>query len=119
MVAASGGALYLEVANSHILITQSYFTNNRLDRDTSVNNGGAVYVSGDDNLVSVNGGAFMNNTVLQGSGGALFSTGDRTNFSFVDVLFHSNLAASRPTRTTNRLMYGFGGAVYMCLVMTA
>ena len=112
MVAASGGAVHLGVENTRILITRSYFTDNRLSRGTSVNSGGAVYISGNDNIVSVIGGAFMNNTVLQGSGGALFSAGERTNLSFVDVLFHSNSAASR-LGTRNRLTHGYGGAVYM------
>ena len=79
-----GGAVYLQVASSPILIAQSYFTINRLRGDSS--DGGAVYISGDDNMVSVHEGVFINNTVLEGSGGALFSWGEQTNFSFVNVL---------------------------------
>ena len=50
-------------------------------------------MSSDDSLISVKGGAFVNNTVAQGGGGALYSTGQRTNFLFVDMLFHNNSAA--------------------------
>ena len=87
-MASFGGAAYLGVENTRILITRSYFTDNRLSHGS----GGAVYISGNDNIVSVIGGAFMNNTALQGGGGALYSTGQRTNFLFGDVLFHNNSA---------------------------
>ena len=105
-----GGALFLQVANSLILITQGYFTKNRLDRNSFPDYGGAVYVSGGDNQISINEGAFINNTVQQGSGGAFFSTGERTNFSFVRVLFHSNLANSTLGSTST---FGHGGAVHV------
>ena len=91
-----GGAVYLQVTQSHILITESYFTNNTLefeDTRSNIEYGGALYVAGDENLISVNGGAFVNNSVIQGGGGAVYSTGQRTNFSFVDVLFHNNSAS--------------------------
>lgn len=104
-----GGALYLQVVNSLILVTHSYYADNRLQYvsyDFDGNHGGAVYVTGRDNLISINGGAFVNNTVTQGGGGALYSTGLRTNFSFVDVLFQYNSAGS-----TNNNFYG--GAVYV------
>ena len=52
-----------------------------------------MYVSSGDNLISVNGGAFVYNSVVRGGGGALYSTGHRTNFSFVNVQFHNNSAA--------------------------
>ena len=102
-----GGALYLQFSNSPILITQSYFMSNRLRRDNSI--GGAVYISGNDNTVSINEGAFINNTVPEGSGGALYSRGERTNFSFVDMLFLNNSVTSRERSTS----FGFGGAVYV------
>ena len=98
--ASRGGALYLQFPNSPILMAQSYFTSNRLHTDLSNVNGGAVYILGNGNMVSVNEGAFINNTVPIGSGGALYSRGERTNFSFVDVLFLNNSAT------------GFGGALY-------
>ena len=50
-------------------------------------------MSSSDNVISVKGGAFVNNTVIQGGGGALYSTGQRTSFSFVHVLFRNNSAA--------------------------
>jgi predicted outer membrane repeat protein len=80
---------------------KAIFTSNRLHRDYS-SNGGAVDISGNDNMVSVNEGAFINNTVLSGWGGALYSSGERAYISFVDVLFLNNSVTS-----------GSGGAVYV------
>ena len=81
-----GGAVSIRGGRS-TNFTECDFRNN-----TASLRGGAVYTSGSDHLISVKGGAFVNNQVILGGGGALYSQGQRTNFSFVDVLFHNNSA---------------------------
>ena len=101
MAKMSGGAMYLHVPLSRILLTDSYFVNNILKNTSgNVEFGGAVYARSA-GLLSIKGGAFINNTVIEGGGGVIYyitNTGtfrDRYmyNLSFVDVLFLNNSAS--------------------------
>ena len=98
-----GGAVF---TMSSISIYQSKFIDNIVTPDRfrfrDGINGGAVYLTGANSLVSIHQSTFMNNTVDGGNGGAIYVTGDNASIS----IYQSAL-------TNNTVTVGDGGAVYI------
>ena len=87
----SGGAARIEATNLPIIMNECNFINNRVQYGRGL--GGALYITGNGNLISAHGGIFANNTARLGSGGAIYSGGQRIIYSLTETTFSYNSAS--------------------------
>ena len=86
-----GGAVYIYGTNISLVMNECTFTESMLSSQQGL--GGALYITGHSNLISVIKGSFVNNRVSRGAGGAIYAGGQHTNISLVESVLRHNTAA--------------------------